>query len=155
LIKRLEQEAGYSLVEVMASIILLAIAIIPMAGMFDMGLSSSAKGGNYDKARALANLKMEEAKSLSFAQVRDNFPVNPSAPDVANGGYYDSGWIQGNTVNADFTGSQYRVEKQYMVAPTSTANFSTSSSATSLIRIKVTVTWGSSITYSTYGLVAS
>src|SRR5215211_7386550 len=97
-LRRLKTESGYSLVEVMVSIILLAIAIIPMAGMFDMGLSSSTKGSNYDKARALANLKMEEAKSMPFAQARDNFPVNPSAPDVANGGYYDSGPIQGNTV---------------------------------------------------------
>ena len=65
--KRLKNEAGYSLVEVMVSIIILAIAILPMVGMFDMGINSATKGGKYDKARALANLKMEEAKSLTYA----------------------------------------------------------------------------------------
>ena len=51
----------------MVSIMILAIAILPMVGMFDMGLNSATEGSNYDKARALANLKMEEAKSLPFA----------------------------------------------------------------------------------------
>jgi prepilin-type N-terminal cleavage/methylation domain-containing protein len=51
--KRLKNEAGYSLVEVMASIIILAVAILPMVGMFDMGLTSATRGSNYDKARAL------------------------------------------------------------------------------------------------------
>src|SRR5215208_2076746 len=79
--RRLREESGYSLVEVMVSIMLLAIAILPMAGMFDMGLRSATKGSNYDKARTLANLKMEEAKSLPFdstdatvQDVKDNFP---------------------------------------------------------------------------------
>ena len=62
----LTTESGYSLVEVMVSMIILTIAILPMAGMFDMGLNSATRGSNYDKARALANLKMEEAKSLPF-----------------------------------------------------------------------------------------
>ena len=76
--KRLKNEAGYSLVEVMVSIIILAIAILPMVGMFDMGLNSATAGSQYDKARALANLKLEEAKSLPFATVRDNFPGRES-----------------------------------------------------------------------------
>ena len=59
-------ESGYSLVEVMASIIILALAILPMVGMFDMGLQSATRGSNYDKSRALANLKLEEAKSISL-----------------------------------------------------------------------------------------
>ena len=68
------EERGYSLVEVMASIIILAIAILPMAGMFDMGLRTATTGSNYDKARTLANLKLEEAKSLPFDTVRGQFP---------------------------------------------------------------------------------
>lgn len=49
--KRLREESGYSLVEVMVSIIILAIAILPMASMFDMGLNSATAGSKYDKAR--------------------------------------------------------------------------------------------------------
>lgn len=61
-----KQEAGYSLVEVMAAIMILSIAIIPMVGMFDMGLESAMLGANYDRARALANAKLEEAKALPY-----------------------------------------------------------------------------------------
>ncbi len=50
MIKRLKDETGYSLVEVIASIIILSIAIIPMVGMFDMGLNAATSSGNYDTA---------------------------------------------------------------------------------------------------------
>lgn len=154
--KLLKTESGYSLIEVMVSIMLLTIAILPMAGMFDTGLKTTTAGSNYDKARALANLKMEEAKSLPFATVRDDFPVTPSTP---NAGYYDSGFIsESGPASADFTNFQYRVEKQYMTQPpqtpgSSSQNFATSTSTTNLIRVTVTVRWGGTNTYTTFGLV--
>ena len=70
----LKDERGYSLIEVMVSIIILALAIIPMVGMFDMGLNGVTASSHYDKARTLANLKLEEAKNLPFTDVEDNFP---------------------------------------------------------------------------------
>src|SRR5215218_10058821 len=113
-------ESGYSLVEVMASIIILALAILPMVGMFDMGLKSATKGSNYDKSRALANLKLEEAKSLPFASLQNDFPVNGSTPDATTG-YYDSGFIP---ASAPFANFQYKIEKQYMKKPdTSSTEF--------------------------------
>ena len=68
LIRRLRDEAGYSLIEVMASIVILTLAILPMTVMFDMGLKSATKGGSYDRARALANTKLEEIKSLDYSK---------------------------------------------------------------------------------------
>src|SRR5215203_3654369 len=66
--------------------VLLTIAIIPMVGMFDTGLRGITASSNYEKVRALANLKMEEAKSLPFdsadnaiQDVKDNFPELPVA----------------------------------------------------------------------------
>lgn len=151
-------ESGYSLVEVMVSIIILTVAILPMVGMFDMGIRSAITGGNYDKARALANLKMEEAKSLPFATVRDDFPVTGT---TFTAGYYDSGFIaEAGPTAADLANFEYRVEKQYMTQPNCTTStctnpqsFATSSSATNLIRVTVTVRWGASNTYTTFGLV--
>jgi len=157
------EEGGYSLVEVMASIIILSLAIIPMAGMFDMGLRSATVGSNYDKARTLANLKMEEAKSLSFGNVRDNFPVNGTT--YSGSGYYNSGFIpETGPTAADFANFEYRVEKQYMAQPPTdlgadlagpTEPFTESNTATSLIRITVTVQFpNGSSTYTMVGLVA-
>ena len=84
-VKCFREEAGYSLVEVMASIIILAIAILPMVGMFDMGLRTATTGSNYDKARTLANLKMEEAKSLPFATRQRQLPGDRVYPRPHHG----------------------------------------------------------------------
>ena len=158
LTERIRRESGYSLVEVMASIIILALAILPMVGMFDMGLKSATTGSNYDKSRALANLKLEEAKGLPFASLQDNFPVNGSTPDATTG-YYDSGFIP---ASAPFTNFQYRIEKQYMKKPdTSSTEFeqcdvipNSCSTDTNLIRVTVSVRWADGNEYTTYGLVS-
>ena len=157
--KRLKNEAGYSLIEVMVSIIILAVAILPMAGMFDMGINTATQGGQYDKARALANMKLEEAKSLPFATVRDNFPQTGNATP-----YDDSStpWPDGPS---GFEAFDYRVEKEFMTQPSQTATspftFSTSGTATNLIRVTVIVGWDYNPdsgtyknTYTTYGLVS-
>ncbi len=170
--RRLREESGYSLIEVMASIMILTIAILPMVGMFDMGLNAATRGSNYDKARALANLKMEEAKSLPFdssdatkQDVKDNFPEAAGTTTAYTAGAYESAWkpVTG-PASADFTNFQYRVRKQYITEPpqtlgSSTLTFAPSTSATNLIRVTVTVGWGTlsgstySNEYKTYGLV--
>src|SRR5215208_73728 len=155
----MRRESGYSLVEVMASIIILSLAILPMVGMFDMGLQTATKGSNYDKSRALANLKLEEAKSLPFASLQDTFPVAGSTPDATTG-YYDSGFIP---ASAPYTNFQYRIEKQYMKKPaTSSTEFqacdeipNSCSTDTDLMRITVTVQWADDNEYRTLGLVSA
>jgi type II secretory pathway pseudopilin PulG len=163
LTERIRGESGYSLVEVMASIIILSLAILPMVGMFDMGLQTATKGSNYDKSRALANLKLEEAKSLPFADLETNFPVTVPATDSTpnpTSGYYNSGFIP---ASAPFTNFQYRIEKQYMKEPdTSSTEFeacdvdpNTCSTDTDLMRITVTVQWADGNEYHTLGLVSA
>ncbi len=62
MIRRLFRDEGVSsLVEVVVAIMILSIAIIPMVGMFDMGLKSAVRAGTYDQARTLANAKLEDA----------------------------------------------------------------------------------------------
>src|SRR5829696_2388644 len=101
----------------MVSIIIPAIAILPMVGMFDMGLNGVTASSHYDKARMLANLKLEEAKNLPFTDVEDNFPEagdpTPYDPPVTE----PDTWLQGEDEDADFTGLDYRVVKQYMLQP--------------------------------------
>jgi len=166
----------------MVSIMILAIAILPMVSMFDMGLNSATAGSQYDKARALANLKLEEAKSLPFSDVENNFPLaagDPGIPTPYDGsGHYQSDWMtEAGPANADFTNFHYRVDKQYMAQPSKTPDSSSEnfvpcdptstdpdiacSPGTNLIRVTVTVGWGEhnaitdtySKTYTTFGLV--
>ena len=156
LTERIKRESGYSLVEVMASIIILAIAILPMVAMFDMGLKGATAGSNYDKSRALANLKMEEAKSLNFAAVENNFP------EAGNTTPYDSAWL----TEDDFTNFEYRIKKQYIeqpptdlqydpANPSGEVDFAPSDTATGLIKITVTVRWADGNEYTTFGLVSA
>ena len=57
---------GYSLVEVLVAIAILSLAILPMVGMFDAALRAATLGSNYDRARALANEKLEEIRALPY-----------------------------------------------------------------------------------------
>ncbi len=85
---RFKEELGYSLVEVMVAILILAIAIIPMVGMFDAGLRAATRGGNYDKGRALANEKMEGIRALSYKELVAKYPPGtypPNAPACSTG----------------------------------------------------------------------
>jgi type II secretory pathway pseudopilin PulG len=157
--KRLREESGYSLVEVLVSIIIMTLAILPMAAMFNAGINSATASSNYDKARMLANQKLEQAKNLPFTDVESNFPV------AGNTTPYDdpAAWVAGP--DPDFTNFDYRVVKDYMAQPETDPadpswDFDTSATPTGLIRVAVTVRWVVSNSdddysyYTTYGLVA-
>lgn len=144
MIERLQNEAGYSLVEVIASIMILTIAIIPMVGMFDAGLRAAATSGDYDKARASANQKLEEAKSLPYADVKDDFPAGGCAPTDSrekNCSNLTTGLPQGLT--------SYSVAKQFLneeLMPPSDGKDE------GMMKVTVTVYWGDN-SYTTTGVV--
>jgi prepilin-type N-terminal cleavage/methylation domain-containing protein len=90
----LRSESGYSLVEVMVAIMILAIAIIPMVGMFDAALRAAVAGSNYDEARSLANEKLEGIRALPYESpggaadsVVELYP--PAAPVVGSEGAFN------------------------------------------------------------------
>jgi hypothetical protein len=153
------------MVEVLASIMILSLAIIPMVAMFDLGLNAATTSGNYDRARALANKKLEQAKSLSYDQVKSNFPV---AGATMVSGVYNSPTPINNTVQSDVpAGYSYTVRKRFVEArlpagSTNQMNFVAVSSDTGvtspnlggMIEVRVTVTWGGNKSYSTIGIVA-
>jgi prepilin-type N-terminal cleavage/methylation domain-containing protein len=155
LAERLRDQAGYSLVEVMVSILLLSIAIIPMVGMFDAGLRAASTSGNYDTARAFANTKLEQAKSLSYPQVKTDFPrpgdTTPSPSPPAT--------IDASTEPGVPGGFSYSVSKRYLTPPapndTSTSVTLTPGGTldTGIIEVTVTVRWGGN-SYSTTGVVS-
>jgi prepilin-type N-terminal cleavage/methylation domain-containing protein len=148
LTRRLRDEAGYSLVEVMASIMILAIAIIPMVGMFDMGLQTATRGSNYDKARAFASQQLELAKARSYDQVKNSFPTGSSTPNPDF-----SATLTVPTGAGLPAGSTYTVAKRYVSTNAANPSFSNASSDQGLIRITVTVSWSGN-SYSTVGLKA-
>jgi hypothetical protein len=162
LTNRLKEEAGYSLVEVMVSILLLSIAIIPMVGMFDAGLKTATTGSNYDKARAFANERLERTKVLSYTQVRDVFPYEspgnppPTPPPRPSGttGVYTS-TILDIPANVKLPNGTYTVRKEYVsVNPSGNLANSGTGSDTRLIRVTIKVNWSSSNSINVSGVVA-
>ena len=151
--KLFKEESGYSLVEVMVSILILTIAIIPMVGMFDTGLKTATTGSNYDKARAFANERLERAKVLSYAQVRDSFPVSSSTPGA--GGVNTSSNIDVPASAKMPANSTYKVRKEYVAvnAAGNLANSGTGSDSR-MIRLTVTVNWPSGNSINVSGVVA-
>ncbi len=105
--ERVTGESGYSLVEVLAAIVILSLAILPMVGMFDAALRAAALGGNYDKARALANEKLEEVRALPYAEpggaadsVTEMYP--PATPASGTEGIFIY-TVETKFVDADFS----------------------------------------------------
>lgn len=145
------------MVEVMASIMLLSIAIIPMVAMFDMGLNAATRGGNYDKGRAIANQQLEQAKVLSYAQARDSFPVTSSTPSATAtpAGSYTSSDITVPTSAGLPSGATYTVAKQYVEVQTGSnpASLQNSSTDSKMMRVTVKVDW-SGTSFTTSGVVA-
>lgn len=155
LIKRIRSEAGYSLVEVIVSIMILGIAILPMVGMFDAALRSASLGGNYDTARALANKQLERAKGLPYETVRNNYP-STTAPMTA-GSYSSPTLITSTSVPHEVPqGFGYAVVKQYKAVPAAgaTVNLGNSTTDQGIIEIRVTVSWGGNHTYTAAGIKA-
>ena len=136
----LKDESGYSLVEVLAAIVILTIAIIPMVAMFDSGLRAAVLGSNYDKARTLAQKQLEQVQTLPYATVRNNFP---NAPCTFNG----SGLCEATSLTdpeGEFSSFRYTIRKQYVEPDNSTAplRFINSSTQTGYMQVTVIVRWG-------------
>ena len=139
--------SGYSLIEVMVAIMILAVAIIPMVSMFDAGLTAAVKGSNYDRARALAKKQMESVQTLSYEVVKNTYPGPSCTPAGFSIGESNT---TGCTVPAAedpkgvFSGFTYDVRKRYVTPPVGGAGVqSISNSATdkSMLRVTLTVRW--------------
>jgi hypothetical protein len=115
--------------------------IIPMVGMFDMGLNSATLGGNYDAARALANANLEKVKALPYQTALTAYKSTNASPTA------------GTTVDCDQGVFQCEVETTFVEMDSSSVVASTTSEE--MMQVDVTVTWsGGSNSYSTTGLVA-
>lgn len=131
-------QAGYSLVEVLASIMILSIAILPMVAMFDAGLQSATTAGNYDKARSLAKKQLEATQSLPYGAVKTNFPNAPCTFDGS--GLCES--VDRQDPNAGFSAFRYTIRKQYVQPNGPATAFVATDEDKGLMRVTVVVGWG-------------
>lgn len=126
--------------EAMVAILLLGVAILPMAKMFDAGLRASDTGAGYDKARTLANQNLEQVKALPYLNktpaadtVVERYPPGPSAPCPSAAPDFVCG-VQTRYVDRNFANPVILPQRLQM-------------------RVEVTVTWRGDRTYKTSGYV--
>jgi prepilin-type N-terminal cleavage/methylation domain-containing protein len=145
LIKRLKDQGGYSLPEVMVAILLLSLAIIPMVSMFDAGLRAAVVGSNYDQARAIAGEEQEEIQALPFR-------VDPNPPKDSVVEIYPPGTTTPCT-GPILAGFGCQVKTTYVSVGPSSVN--DDPNARTMLKVEVTVTWdGGNKSYTTTGLVS-
>jgi hypothetical protein len=89
--------------------------------VLDAGLGAATRGGDYDKARACANERLERARLLPYETVRDGFPVVPSTPG-AGGAYTSSELAVPESVKLP-AGATYTVAKRNFETKSNTAPF--------------------------------
>lgn len=87
--------AGYSVIEVLAAIVVLTVAILPMVGMFDAALGGTGASRDYDAARACANDTLERTRALPYETVRAGLPdgacERPGFGYAVDEGFVDAG----------------------------------------------------------------
>lgn len=119
--------SGYSVVEVLAAIVILTITILPMVGMFDTALRATGASGDYDAARACANQRLEEAKALPYATVSAGLPDG----------------------TCESSGFGYAFDEEFV-----DAGLREVGADEGLIRLTVTVTWDDGKSYDVSGVVS-
>jgi len=126
-ISRTDKESGYSLVEVLAAIVILTVAIIPMVGMFDAALQAVSTSGDYGIARACGGQKLEQVRSLPY--------------ETVSGGLPDG--------TCESSGFGYEIHEEFV-----NAELQEIEGDQGLTRVTVTVSWDGDDSYATTGVVS-
>lgn len=140
--RSVQEEAGYSLVEVLAAIVILAAAIIPMVGMFDAALRAAQASGDYDEARMLANAELESLRAAGYERSVNEYPPTAGrACAETREGFTCT--VDTAHLALDATGGS--AELREVGAPSETQP---------LLRVTVTVGWGEGREYEVTGVLA-
>ena len=84
MLSRLTEKRGFTLTEVLVGLIILAVALLAIAGMQIASITGNAFSQNLTHASILAQNRMEVLKSLDFA-TDPIFQANGSYNDVTDG----------------------------------------------------------------------
>jgi prepilin-type N-terminal cleavage/methylation domain-containing protein len=96
----MKKSKGFTLIEVLISLVILAISLLALAGLMTTTTKNNSVGGRLTEAATLAQDKLEELRAVSW----DNIPLNQTndTPVTRPGIQYDRTWIARlNATNAD------------------------------------------------------
>ena len=90
--RRLKQERGFTIVEVMAAVVVLLVGALGTLAMLDTASKRSRTAADRQKGTSLAREVLERAKSLNYAQVEPGSIVARLREDAAIAGTSASPW---------------------------------------------------------------
>ena len=96
----MKKSKGFTLIEVLISLVILAISLLALAGLMTTTTKNNSVGGRLTEAATLAQDKLEELRAVSW----DNIPLNQTndTPVTRPGIQYERTWIARlNATNAD------------------------------------------------------
>ena len=91
---------GFTLIEVLVSLVILAISLLALAGLMTTTTKNNSVGGRLTEAATLAQDKLEELRALPW----DTIPLNQTSdtPITRPGIQYNRSWTARlNAMNAD------------------------------------------------------
>jgi len=91
---------GFTLIEVLVSLVILAISLLALAGLMTTTTKNNSVGGRLTEAATLAQDKLEELRAISW----DNIPLTQTSdtPIIRPGVQYNRSWTARlNATNAD------------------------------------------------------
>jgi len=151
-LKRVENENGVSIIEIMIAMTILAVALLAMMSMFQVGIKQTVVSGNITVATQLANDKIEEIRNLPFYVVYDSGTGNQDIddfyyPDNYNNQGYDAQdsttYLQEDDPN--FPNYERYINIQYVdseIVPVVVSNFDPKDPPPSnMLRVTVEVIW--------------
>lgn len=92
---------GFTLIEVLVALVILAISLLALAGLMTTTTKNNSTGGRITEAATLAQDKLEELRALPW----DSIPVNVTnsdSPESRPGVQYERSWVASlNGINSD------------------------------------------------------
>jgi len=92
---------GFTLIEVLISLVILAVSLLALAGLMTTSTRNAASGGRLTEAATFAQDKLEELRAMSW----ESIPLNQTSADspISRPGIqYDRSWITNlNALNPD------------------------------------------------------
>ncbi|MCH7760579.1 prepilin-type N-terminal cleavage/methylation domain-containing protein [candidate division TA06 bacterium] len=83
------KESGFSLLELLITVVILSIGLMALSGIFPMGSRSRLKAENMTRAMELAEQKMEKLRVMGYEEIRE-YPPETSIYDTV--GNYTRWW---------------------------------------------------------------
>ncbi len=84
---------GFSLIEVLISLIILSISLLALAGLMTTTTKNNSFGGRLTEAATLAQDKLEEFRAMSWESISGNFDKVTGSTGII----YDRSWEVGET----------------------------------------------------------